>query len=69
MERYLDQREWLTGAFSVADICMADVLRLVARFDGLEGHPALQAYVHRATVRPTFRKAHAGQMALFAAAD
>jgi len=27
-------------AFSVADILMADVLRLVDRFDGLEKHPA-----------------------------
>ena len=27
--------EWLTESFSVADILMADVLRLVDRFDGL----------------------------------
>jgi glutathione S-transferase len=30
----LSGREWLAGAFSVADILMADVLRLVDRFDG-----------------------------------
>jgi glutathione S-transferase len=30
-------REWLAGAFSLADILMADVLRLVDRFDGLAG--------------------------------
>ena len=35
MEGVLTGREWLAGAFSVADILMADVLRLVERFDGL----------------------------------
>ncbi len=62
-------REWLAGAFSVADILMADVLRLVDRFDGLADYPACRAYVARATARPAFVKAHADQMAHFAAAD
>jgi glutathione S-transferase len=62
-------REWLAGAFSIADILMADVLRLVDRFDGLAGHPACRAYVERATARPAFVKAHADQMAHFAARD
>ncbi len=48
---------------------MADVLRLVDRFDGLAGHPACCDYVARATARPSFVKAHADQMAHFAAAD
>lgn len=34
MEAVLAGREWLAGAFSVADIAMADVLRLVDRLDG-----------------------------------
>jgi glutathione S-transferase len=45
-------REWLAGTFSVADILMSDVLRLVDRFDGLAGHPACRDYVARATARP-----------------
>jgi glutathione S-transferase len=65
----LAAREWLAGTFSVADILMADVLRLVDRFDGLARHPASRAYVARATARPSFIKAHADQMAHFAAAD
>jgi len=69
LEPVLAGREWLAGAFSVADILMADVLRLVDRFDGLAGHPACRAYVARATARPSFVKAHADQMAHFAAAD
>ena len=69
MEAVLAGREWLAGTFSVADILMADVLRLVDRFDGLAGHPACRDYVARATARPSFVKAHADQMAHFAAAD
>jgi glutathione S-transferase len=48
---------------------MADVLRLIDRFDGLAEHPACRDYVVRATNRPCFVKAHADQMAHFAAAD
>lgn len=69
MEAVLAGREWIAGAFSVADIVMADVLRLVDRFDGLADHPTCRAYVARATTRPSFVKAYADQMAHFAAAD
>jgi len=69
METVLAGGEWLAGTFSVADILMADVLRLVDRFDGLAAYPACRAYVARATVRPAFVKAHADQMAHFARAD
>lgn len=69
LEPVLAGREWLAETFSVADICMADVLRPVHRFDGLAGHPACRDYVARATVRPSFAKAHADQIAHFAAAD
>jgi glutathione S-transferase len=69
LEPVLAGREWLAGTFSVADILMADVLRLVDRFDGLATYPACRAYVARATARPSFVKAHADQMAHFAAAD
>jgi glutathione S-transferase len=68
METVLDGSEWLAGSFSIADILMADVLRLVDRFDGLTGHPACRDYVARATARPSFTKAYADQMAHFAAA-
>lgn len=69
MEPVLAARKWLAGNFSVADILMTDVLRLVDRFDGLEAYPACQDYIARATARPSFVKAHADQMAHFAAAD
>ena len=69
MEPVLSGREWLAGPFSVADILMADVLRLVDRFGGLASYPACKAYVDRAAARPAFQKARADQMAHFAAAD
>lgn len=69
METVLDKREWLAGSFSVADIAMADVLRLVDRLGGLEPYSACRAYVARATGRPAFTKAYDDQMAHFAAAD
>jgi glutathione S-transferase len=69
LEPVLAKREWLTGSFSVADILMADVLRLVDRFEGLASHRACHDYVKRASARPAFAKAHADQLAHFAAAD
>jgi glutathione S-transferase len=69
LERVLAGREWLAEKFSVADILMADVLRLVDRFDGLADYPACRDYLARAVARPAFVKAHADQMAHFAAAD
>jgi len=69
MERVLGDREWLLGAFSVADIAMADVLRAAAGRGALTDHPNAAAYVARATTRPAFQKAHADQMAHWAAAD
>ncbi|MGY8708320.1 glutathione S-transferase family protein [Bradyrhizobium sp. 18BD] len=69
LETVLAGREWLAGSFSVADILMSDVLRVVGGFGGLADSPACRAYVARATGRPAFAKAHADQMAHFAAAD
>jgi len=59
----------LAGSFSVADILMVDVLRLVDRFDGLANFPACRAYVARAKPRAAFIKAYGDQMAHFAGAE
>jgi glutathione S-transferase len=69
METVLGGREWLVGTFSIADILMADVLRLVDRFDGLARFPVCRAYVGRAKARPAFVKAYNDQMTHFFAAD
>jgi len=69
LEPVLAARQWLAGPFSIADILMADVLRLVDRFAGLADFPACKTYVQRAMARPAFAKAHADQLAHFAKAD
>lgn len=69
LERVLAERTWLVDSFSVADILMADVLRLIDRFGGLKDWPACKAYMELATARPAFKKAYADQMAHFAKAD
>lgn len=69
METVLSGRDWLAEDFSVADIAMTDVLRLVDRFGLLADRPASRGYVARAMARPAFMKAHADQMAHFKTAD
>jgi glutathione S-transferase len=69
LERVFSEREWLAaGRFTVADLLMADVLR-VPKVRAFGDRPATEAYVARVTDRPAFRKAHADQMALFEAGD
>ncbi|WP_437314949.1 glutathione S-transferase family protein [Sorangium sp. So ce385] len=69
IEKVLSEREWLAaGRFSVADLLMADVLR-VPDVRAFGDRPATEAYVARVTDRPAFKKAQADQIALFAAAD
>lgn len=69
MEAVLADRQWLASGFSIADIAMADVLRLVDRFGGLADYAACRAYVARALARPAFVKAHDDQLKHFAEAD
>lgn len=69
LETVLAKREWLAAdRFTAADLLMADVLR-VATVRGHGDRPATEAYVARVTSRPAFARAHAAQLAHFAAAD
>ena len=69
LEAVLGERDWLVAdRFTVADLVMADVLR-VAKLRAHGERPASEAYVARLTARPAFQKAHADQIAHFAAAD
>lgn len=69
IESILKAREWLAaGRFTVADLLMADVLR-VGKVRAFGDRPATEAYVARITDRPAFKKAHADQIAHFAAYD
>ena len=69
LERILSEREWLAaGRFTVADLLLADVLR-VEKLRAFLDRPASEAYVKRVTDRPAFHKARADQLAHFAAGD
>jgi glutathione S-transferase len=69
IERILSEREWLAaGRFTVADLLMADVLR-VSLVRAFGDRRASEAYVTRLTDRPAFRKACGDQIRLFEAAD
>ena len=69
MERVLSEREWLAaGRFTVADLLMADVLR-VSKVRAFGDRPVTEAYVARVTDRAAFKKARADQLAHFAAGD
>jgi glutathione S-transferase len=69
IEAILGEREWLAaGRFTVADLLMADVLR-VSKLRAWGNRPATEDYVRRMTARPAFEKARADQLAHFAAAD
>jgi len=69
LEKVLAEREWLAeDRFTAADLLMVDVLR-VGKVRTLGNRPASEAYIKRVTDRPAFKKAHADQMAHFAAAD
>ncbi len=66
----LADRDWLAaGRFTVADILMADVLRIPQARGQIDAYPALLAYLDRALDRPAFKTALADQMEHFAAAD
>lgn len=69
LEMVLSKRDWLAaGRFTVADLIMADVLR-ISEVRAHGDRPATEAYIERLIARPAFRKAHADQIAHFAAAD
>lgn len=70
LDAVLAQRQYLAAdRFTVADLLMADVLRVKKLRAVLDPYPALQAYTTRILDRPAFRKAHQDQMDHFAAAD
>lgn len=69
MERVLSEQEWLVAErFTVADLLMADVLR-VSLVRAFGDRPATEAYVTRVTDRAAFKKARADQIAHFKAGD
>jgi glutathione S-transferase len=70
LNEVLAAREWIaSGRFTVADILMADVLRVPKVLAVAADLPAIQAYVERVCGRPAFKKAYDAQMAHFARSE
>jgi glutathione S-transferase len=62
----LGGREYLEGRFTVADLLMTTVLRIVRHTDLVARTPGLAEYQARCEARPAFARALAGQMKAFA---
>ncbi len=61
LERQLDGRDWVCGAYSIADIAIAPWLRVLDRYDAREavgwtGYPRIMAYLDRFLERPAVQK-------------
>lgn len=60
VDQTLSNREYLAGAFSIADLCMAPNVHFVSktlRID-LEQHPAVKAWLGRVSERPSWKKVY-----------
>jgi glutathione S-transferase len=63
-ERLAD-RDWLEDRFTVGDLMMATVLRILRHTDLVTSHRTLAPYLARCEARPAFQKALADQLASF----
>jgi glutathione S-transferase len=66
VDAWLDGRDFLAGDFSVADILMTTVVRLLDGMGYVERFERLAAWRDRCTARPAYRKALAAQVAQYA---
>jgi glutathione S-transferase len=62
----LSGRDYLVDTFSVADLLMSTVLRILRHTRLVADHPVLGPYVARCEARPAFRRALEAQMGNFA---
>ena len=65
LSRCLEDRDYLEREFTVADLLMTTVLRILRHTDLLAEVPLLHAYKARCEARPAFKKALGDQMAVF----
>jgi glutathione S-transferase len=65
LAEHLNGREWLEDRFTVGDLMMATVLRILRHTDLVTSDRTLAPYLARCEERPAFKKALADQMASF----
>ena len=64
----LGEKDYLEGRFTVGDLMMSDVLRIIDSTGIINAFPTLKAYKARCETRPAFQRAMKAQMEGFAAA-
>lgn len=64
----LGSQDYLEGQFTVGDLLMSDVLRILDQSKLLDDFPTLKSYKLRCEARPAFQRAMAAQMDGFAQA-
>ncbi|MBV8770879.1 MAG: glutathione S-transferase family protein [Deltaproteobacteria bacterium] len=69
LAEHLNGRDWLEDRFTVGDLMMATVLRILRHTDLVTSHPKLGPYLARCEDRPAFQKALADQLASFRDTD
>ena len=65
---WLGDKQWLEGdRFTIGDLMMVTVLRILRHTEMVSEFPNLAAYLKRGEARPAFQRALADQLAVFAA--
>jgi glutathione S-transferase len=64
----LGDKDYLEGRFTVGDLMMSDVLRIIDSTGIVDDFPTLKAYKQRCGARPAFKRAMKAQMEGFAEA-
>jgi len=62
LEKALDGKDYLEGKFTVGDLMMADVLRIIDHTHLVDTYPHLSAYKRRCEARPAFQRAMKAQI-------
>ena len=62
LEKALGGKDYLEGTFTVGDLMMTDVLRILDHTTIVEAYPQLSAYKQRCHARPAFQRAMQAQM-------
>jgi glutathione S-transferase len=62
---WLGDKQWLEDRFTIGDLLMVTVLRILRHTTLVAEHPNLAAYLARGEARPAFQRALADQLAVF----
>ena len=65
LENILEGKDYLEGTFTVGDLMMCDVLRILDHTDILASYPNVSAYKARCEARPAFARALKAQITGF----